>query len=164
MVLQMGNKGFEKAETFSLSLLSYWSEKELLFLNGFEIRFSLSLAFLPVHLSFLYTCLALLFHILALCGGTKMNEQWKCTQSKGKREREATREWVRKKKFQNSKLSLISTGKVMKRVSNSRFPFGIWRTWDFSWFCEASKRPLYRVYHSHAHRFSFHWFSLLNRE
>lgn len=57
MVLQMGNKGFEKAETFSLSLLSYWSEKELLFLNGFEIRFSLSLAFLPVHLSFLYACL-----------------------------------------------------------------------------------------------------------
>lgn len=85
MVLQMGNKGFEKAETFSLSLLSYWSEKELLFLNGFEIRFSLSLAFLPVHLSFLDTCLALLFHILALCGGTKMNEQWKCTQSKRKR-------------------------------------------------------------------------------
>lgn len=51
MVLQMVNKGFfsRMRKVFFASIESHWSEKELLFLNSFEIRFSIHFFFF-VHL------------------------------------------------------------------------------------------------------------------
>lgn len=96
-----------------------------------------------------------LFFLLSIWK-TKMNEQWrKSTPSLKKK--------AKKKSFKNSKLSLISTGKVMKRVSNSKFPFGIQRTHK-NVVCFATSGDHTRLNHSHAHRFHFHWFSSLNRE
>lgn len=66
----------KKSETFSLSLLSHWSEKELLFLNGFEIRFSIP--FGPVHL---VPC-AIRIEFVG-----DMNGQWKSTSNEPKQRR-----------------------------------------------------------------------------
>ena len=103
-----GIKVLEK-KTFSLSLLSHWSEKELLFLNGSKIRFSIPFWFIQLVL-FPFFCYCFFF-----CLYRNRNERPIKKQPKGST----------KKKFQNSKLSLTSTGKVMKRVSNFRFSTGI---------------------------------------